>query len=162
MWRTEKHLSLEDYNELSEQYEDLEHLEIIHGYVNNLQKAMSERNVGKLTGGIHKRARDFSQTSGDEDSINDDESQSINMAHPDPESRDEQDVDYHHYETQKQQTHNFDTAEQDLDFDNRRFDPETMSVDKIHRDKRNTCKEKLSTNKTNSVVDIDTVDGKVC
>lgn len=161
MWRTEKNLSLDDYNELSEQYEDVEHLEIIHSYVNNLQKAMSENNIGKLIGGTHKRARDFSQTSSEEGSLQDDVSESINMAHPDPESRDEQDYDYHNYETQKQQTHNFDTMEQNFDLDNRRFDPETMSLDKIQRDKRGTCKEKLSTNKTNSVVDIDTVDGKV-
>mmetsp|Transcript_41449 Transcript_41449/g.47804 ORF Transcript_41449/g.47804 Transcript_41449/m.47804 type:complete len:204 (+) Transcript_41449:335-946(+) len=55
MWRTEKNISVEDYNEISDYCDDVDQLEILHNYASHINQAMSEKNVCQLSMKKHKR-----------------------------------------------------------------------------------------------------------
>lgn len=161
IWRTQRHISTEDMQEISDRCDDFDHIEIYNGYAETLQKAMSENNIVKLSGHNSKRFRSFHPSDDNEEgnSISgDSESQSIEMG----QNMKSEGVSEHEVRGGflKQQTLLYNDPHQ-VDEISEDSEDEAMSVDKATREKRSSANPRLLSNKSNSIVDIDTVGGKV-
>lgn len=167
MWQTEKNLSIDEYNELSEYCNDYDELEAIHAYASTLQHAMSEKNVLGISNKRYRK-NNFKKNQEINSSISDDIG-SESIAIPDNGTKDDWTTSEYtsdaEYPKEKRQT--LDYQEEYLKYGNQveAFDSEDIkgqddvaSVDKVHKSK---FKAKFSTNQTESLVDIDTVNGKV-
>lgn len=162
MWRTEKNISLDDYNEISDYAADYDHLDMIHDIAQNLKKAISERSVLGMS--FNKKKRKF-YNSVERDGSFDDDSDSVGMSHQEVQDFDE--VDFQHFSNVKRQTldntigyEKFDSSNKDINSEivNKIDEVMTLNQYESSRDRQN---QDLSSNKVNSLVDIDTVNGKV-
>ena len=162
MWRTEKNISLEDYNEISDYAADYDHLDMIHDIALNLKKAMSERSVFGIS--LNKKKRKF-YNSVERDGSFDDESESVEMNHQEVQDFDE--VDFQSLSNVKRQTldntiryEHFDSSSKDINSEIVNKMDEVLTLNQ-YESSRDRAKQDLSSNKINSLVDIDTINGKV-
>jgi hypothetical protein len=159
VWRTEKNLSFDDYQEMSDHFDNYDDLDLIDGYAENMQRAMSEKNVLGISSRFgKKRRRQFRNTKSSFETVSDDGSEEVNVIGNIIED------DYHHeftsYANDKRQTHEYEYSGMNNNFDTHEAKADNMSmVCKIDK-KRNTLQKK-STKKTNSIVDIESINGKV-
>ena len=158
VWRTEKNISIDDYQELSEHVGNYDDLDLFDSYAEHMQRAMSEKNVLGISSRFGKKRRQFRNTKSSVETVSDDESEEVNVI------GDLIDDDYHNeftsYGNDKRQTHEYEYSGMNNDFETHEAKDDNMSmVCKIDK-KRNTLHKK-STKKTNSIVDIDSVNGKV-
>jgi hypothetical protein len=151
MWRTDKEISNDDYNEFSEHCSDFEQVQIYDHYINSMTRAMSQKNVAQFSFRESKNKRfHFNQKQTDDDnSVSDADSDGINSERV----RD----DYTRFRTQNQETIEFDLNEVMS-----QYDSSLNHQTSLAKDAENSLAGKhFRTNKISSCVDIDTIGGKV-
>ena len=162
MWRTEKNISLEDYNEISDYAGDYDHLDFIHDIAQNLKKAMSERSVLGLSN--NKKRKFYHSVERDGSFDDDNESESVGINHQEVKEIEMSDIQ--NLNKDKRQTLDHTIGYDNLDSMNKEINSEipnkmdeVLTVNKFEssENKRNN----FSSNKANSLVDIDTIGGKV-
>lgn len=73
-WRTQKNITLDEYNEFSEHCSDYNQVEVIEDYVESLNRAMSEKNVNPINNRKRSTFRKFYHSNFDEElSVSDEE-----------------------------------------------------------------------------------------
>lgn len=158
VWRTEKNVSIDDCQELSEHIGDYDDLDLIDSYAQHIQKAMSEKNVLGISSRFGKKKRQFRNTKSSVETVSDDESEEVNVI------GDLVDDDNHYeftsYANDKRQTHEYEYSGMNNNFETHEAKADNMSMACTIDKKRNTLQKK-STIKTNSIVDIESVNGKV-
>ena len=152
MWRTQKEVSNDDYNELSEHCNDYEQIEVYDQYISSMKRAISERNVMPIPRRESKFKRFFSASKHDEDedSVSDTESDAIEIKKGNMTTQ---------FRSQTQDAVEFDFNEV-MTFPVKSYNEETSTISKGEK-QSSVVKGNFSQNKTNSCVDIDTIGGKV-
>lgn len=160
-WRTQKNISLDEYNEISEHCSDYDQVQAIDEYVDSINRAMSENNVRPFTEKRGSKFRKFYHSNlEDELSVSDD---AVSL-----------DLDLEKEEVEEPRTsreaHRLTLNENNAPLEHLSSPSSSPKVDssdlpapvKSHkRRSKFTLNQKFSTNQTNSHVDIETVDGKV-
>jgi len=153
MWRTQKGMSVEDYNEVYELSDNYDELEVFDGFAANLEKAISERNVEDIRNPIRIKhvninvrrplTRHFTENASEEVSVFDKSQDEIIEDYSD---------DLHQDQASSNEIHD---DEIDSEKESQEASDESPSYGKCNINQNGT------TNMVSSVVDFDTVNGKV-
>lgn len=150
MWRTQKEISNDDYNEFSEHCSDFEQVQMYDRYINSMTRAMSQRNVAQFSirESKHKRFHFNQKQSDGQNSVSDGDSDDMKV---------EKDA-YTRFRTLNQETIEFDLNEVMSQHDTSLNNHQRS----LSKDAENSLAGKhLRKNKYNSCVDIDSIGGKV-
>lgn len=151
MWRTQKEISNEDYNEFSEHCNDFEQIDVYDHYISSMKRAISENNVLPIPRRESKYKRFFAaskKNDDDEESVSDSDSDAIHIKR-----------DINKFRSQNQDAIEFDVNEI-MTRPKNSYKHDESSMSKEEND-NSVTRRHFSTNKMNSCVDIDTIGGKV-